>query len=130
MLERFVFLSQGEIDMSATTAKFGAAPASNTVGDADVVGLLGNATEVGIFVVVKNTTRQGGAFFNYLNLTLVNLETDGLFKTVDRYNCKHNCLYLALQAGGLPYVKLQHLTVNLRSRIIHKCDLTNVCNAL
>ena len=39
-------------------------------------------------------------------------------------------MYLALQAGGLSYIKLQHLILTLRNRTIHKCDLTNVCNAL
>ena len=28
-------------------------------------------------------------------------------KTVGRNNCKHNCVYLALQAGGLSHTKLQ-----------------------
>ena len=45
-------------------------------------------------------------------------------------NYKHNCLYLALQAGGLSDTKLQELILTLRSRHIHKCDLSNVCNAL
>ena len=42
----------------------------------------------------------------------------------------HNCLYLALQAGGLSDITLQHLILTLRNRTIHECDLTNVCNAL
>ena len=49
-------------------------------------------------------------------------------KTVDRYNYKHNCLYLALKVGGLSDIKLQHLKLALRIRTIHKCDLSNVCN--
>ena len=67
-------LSQGEVDMSATTAEFGAAPASNTASDADVVDLVGSETEVDIFVADKHKTRAGGVFFKYLNLTLFNLE--------------------------------------------------------
>ena len=59
------FLSQGEIDMSATTAELGSAPASNTVSDADVVHLLDSETEVVISVVDKNKTRQGGAFVKH-----------------------------------------------------------------
>ena len=39
-------------------------------------------------------------------------------------------MYLALKAGGLSDIKLQHLLLTLRNRTIHKCDLTNVCNAL
>ena len=53
-----------------------------------------------------------------------------VFQNIERNNNKHNCLYLALKAGGLSYTKLQHLILTLRSRTIHKCDLTNVCNVL
>ena len=74
--------------------------------------------------------RAGGAFSKYLNLTLVNLEKYGLLKNTDRHNYEHNCLYLALKAGGLPNIKLQHLMLTLRNRTIHECGLANVCNAL
>ena len=37
-------------------------------------------------------------------------------------------MYVALKAGGLSDIKLQHLILTLRSRIVHKCGLTNVCN--
>ena len=47
---------------------------------------------------------------------------------IDRDNYKHNCLYLALKAGGFSDIKLQHLILTLRNRSIHKCDLNNVCN--
>ena len=62
-------LSQGEVDMSATSTEFGAVPASKTVSDADVEELLDIETEVEVFVVDTNKTRAGGAFFKYLNLT-------------------------------------------------------------
>ena len=39
-------------------------------------------------------------------------------------------MHLALKAGGLPDIKLQHLILTLRNRTIHTYDLTNVCNAL
>ena len=45
-------------------------------------------------------------------------------------NHKHNCLYLALQSGGLPDIKSQELILSLRNRYVHKCDLENVCNTL
>ena len=48
-----------------------------------------------------------------------------LIKTI-----KHNCLYLALEAGGLSDIKLQELILTLRNRTIHKCDLSNVCDTL
>ena len=67
----------------------------------------------------------------YLNLTLCNVDKYGLFKLIDRNSYTHNCLYLVLKAGGLSNIHLQHLVLfSLRNRTIHKCDLTNVCNAL
>ena len=123
-------LSQGGVDMSATSSEFGAVPASKTVGDAEVEKLLDIETEVEIFVVDKKKTRQGVAFFKYLNLTNVELEKHGLFKSIARNSYKHNCLYPALKAGGLSYIILQHLILTLRNRTIHTCGLTNVCNVL
>ena len=78
----------------------------------------------------KNRTRAGGSFLPYLNTTLFDLSKYGIFKTVDKHNYKHNCLYLALQAGGLSDIKWQELILSLRSRHIHKCDLENVCKTL
>ena len=49
---------------------------------------------------------------------------------VDRNNYKHNCLLLALEAGGLTDAKLQQFILTLRNRTNHKCDLSNVCNVL
>ena len=78
-------LSQGEVGMSAATSSdFVPVPASKSVSDAEVEELLDIETEVGIFVVDKNKTRQGGAFFKYLNLTNFVLERYGLFKNIDR----------------------------------------------
>ena len=51
-------LLQGEVDMSATTGialGFGSVAASKTVSDAEAEEWLQNETEVGIFVVDKNT---------------------------------------------------------------------------
>ena len=93
-------LSQGEVDMSATSAEFGAVPASNTARDAEVEELLNIETEVEICVVDKNKTRAGGALFKYLNSTLFNLEKYVLFKNNDRNNYKHNCLHLASKQVG------------------------------
>ena len=51
-------------------------------------------------------------------------------KKNDRTNYNHNCLYLALEAGGLSDIKLQQLILTLRNRTINKCDLSNVCDVL
>ena len=103
-------LMKGNVDMSATTGK--------------------KEQELELFIVDKHRTRGGGSFFPYLNITIFDLSKYGMFKTVDRNNYRHNCLYLALQAGGLSDVKLQELILSLRNRHIHKCDLENVCNTL
>ena len=64
-------LSQGEVDMSATSAEFGAVPASTTLSDAGVEELLVSETEVEFFVVVKNKTRAGGAFFKDIKFNII-----------------------------------------------------------
>ena len=122
-------LLQGEVDMSATTGVtlgFGSMAASKTVSDAGAGELLDNETEVGTFVVDRNKTRQAGAFFKCLNIINVDLGTYGLSRNIDRNNYKHNCLRLALKAGGLSYIKLQHLILTLRYRTTHKHDITTV----
>ena len=63
-------LSQGEVDMSATSAEFGADPASNTVSDAGFAEVIDIETEVEIFVVDK-IKRAGGAFSKYLHITFI-----------------------------------------------------------
>ena len=75
------FLSQGEVDMSATTSAVfsGNNHASNTVSDAEVEEVFGIETEVEIFVVDKNKTRAGGSFFPYINNTIFGLTKSGIF---------------------------------------------------
>ena len=53
-----------------------------------------------------------------------------IFKSVGKHNYNYNCLYLALQAGGLPDIKLQELILTPRNRAIHKCYLSNVRDTL
>ena len=74
--------------------------------------------------------RPGGAFFSFLNKAIYGFSKYGIFKPVGRSNSNHNCLYLALQAGGLSDIELQELILTLRNRTIHKCDLSNVCDTL
>ena len=119
---------KGKIDMNAVTGEVDAPKFS----DAEISGLLEQGTEVLIWVVKRNgtKTRPGGAFFPYLNNTIYDLDKHGIFKTVDRNSYKHNCLYLALQAGVLSDIQWQGLILTLRKWTIHKCDLSNVCNTL
>ena len=120
-------LLKGDIDMSATNSETAEVI---TDSDKEVVDLINVEKEVELYIVEKNKTRAGGSFFPYLNITMFDLSKYGIFKTVDRNNYKHNCLYLALQAGGLSDFKLQELMLTLRNRHIHKCDLSNLCNTL
>ena len=126
-------LMKGNLDMSAGTIDGGGGNRSDTgdsVSDAETWTAIIQEQEVEIFVVNKNRTRSGGSFFPYLNKMIFDLSKYGIFKSVDKNNYKHNCLYLALQAGGLSDVKLQELILTLRNRHIHKCDLSNVCDTL
>ena len=118
-------LMKGDIDMSATTSETAEVI---TDSDKEVVDLINVEQEVELFTVEKNRTRAGGSFFPYLNITIFDLSKYGIFKSVDRNNYKHDCLYLALQAGGFSDIKLQELILTLRNRHIHKCGLSNLCN--
>ena len=120
-------LMKGDIDMSVTV---GEELVKVGVSDVETVAIIAQEKEVEIFVVDKNKTRAGGSFFPYLNNTIFDLSKYGIFNKVERNNYKHNCLFLALQAGGLNDIKLQELILTLRNRHIHKCDLSKVCNAL
>ena len=120
-------LLKGDIDMSARNS--GTAEVI-TDSDKEVADLIGVEQEVGLFIVEQNMTRAGWSFFPYLNITIFDLSKSGMFKTVGRNTYKHNCLHLALQAGGLSDIKLQELILSSRNRHIHTCDLENVCNTL
>ena len=99
-------LMKGKIDMSATNGE-DETDNTITVSDAETVQAVHKEKEVEMFIVDKNRTRAGGSFFPYLNITIFDLSKYGIFKSVDKNNYKHNCLYLALQAGGLSYVKIK-----------------------
>ena len=120
-------LMGGDIDMSATTSE-----TAGIITDSgkEVVDLINVEQEVELLTVEKNKTSAGGSFFPYLNTTIFDLYKYGIFESVDGKNYKHNCLYLALQAGGLSDIKLQGLILTLRNRNFHKCELSNLCNTL
>ena len=119
-------LLKGKIDTNAIIG----APDEPKFSDAEIRDLIEQETEVLISVLNIEKTRPGGAFFSFLNKTIYDLSKYGICKSVDTNNYHHNCLYLALQAGGLSDIKLQELILTLRNRTIHKCDLSNVCNVL
>ena len=124
-------LMKGDVGMSvAITEADGLYYGRADTSDGEVKKLVKKEKEVEAFIVDNNKARAGGSFFPYLNTTIFGLPKYGIFKSVDRKDYKHNCLYLALQSGGLPYIKLQELTLSLRNRHVHKCGLENVCNTL
>ena len=116
-------LMKGEIDMSATTGGSDVSYNRITFSDAEAVETVHKEKEVEMFIVDKNRTRAGGSFFPYPYIIIFDLSKYGIFKSVGKNNYKHNCLHLALQAGGLSDTKLQELRSSLRNRHIHKCDL-------
>ena len=120
-------LMKGDIDMSATTSE-----TAEVISDSDkeVVDVMNVEKEIEFFILDNNRTRAGGSFFPHLNITIFDSSNYCIYKSVDRKNYKHNCLYLALQPGGLSNIKLQELILSLRNRHVHKCDLENVCNTL
>ena len=126
-------LKKGGVDMNATTSETGEGEPIGEGGpgfsDAELSKTINQETQVEAFII-ENHTRAGGSCFPYLNITIFDLHKYGIIQIVGRRNYKHNCLYLALQAGGLSYIKLQELILTLRSRHIHKCDLETVCNTL
>ena len=69
-------LMNGDIDMTATTSEKGEEIKGS---DAEVIDLLDIDTEVAIFVVDKNKTRAGGAFFPYINNTMFDFDKYGVF---------------------------------------------------
>ena len=121
---------KGNIDMGSTSVGSSYSAHAVSISDGELVEITRREKGVELFIVAKNRTRAGGSFFPYLNITRFDLSKYGIFKSVDKNNYKHNCLYLALQAGGLSDIKLQELILTLRNRHIHKCDLENVCNTL
>ena len=89
-------------------------PDETAFSDAEINGLLEHEKEISI--IVKMIPRPGGAFYPFLNNIIYDLSKYGVFKTVDRNNYKHTCLQFALQAGGLPYIKLQELVINIKKQ--------------
>ena len=128
LIEQLILLTKGKLHTNAIIG----GPDEPTFSDAEISELFEQEKEV-ISIVVKlkvDKQRPGGAFFPFLNKTVYDLSEYGIFKTIDKSNYHHNCLYLALQAGGLSDIKLQELMLTLRNRTIHKCDLSNVCDTL
>ena len=73
-------LIKGKVDMSATTDESGASQSKDGFSDAEAVETIKKEKEVELFIVDKNTTRAGGSFFPYPNITIFDLSKYGIFK--------------------------------------------------
>lgn len=75
-------------------------------------------------------TKKGGAFFKYINMTNFDLSGSGIFPEVLPDNYKNNCLYNALEAGGLEDEKLQLLKTFVVNRDVPMSKLKKICEKL
>jgi hypothetical protein len=78
----------------------------------------------------KIKTKKGGAFFKYLSLVEFDLTRYGVYKAVIPDNYKHNCLYKALENGGMSEEKLNRLTSFVVNRDVPMSKLKIVCEKL
>tara|TARA_R100000654_G_scaffold28502_2_gene53109 strand:+ start:11119 stop:14709 length:3591 start_codon:yes stop_codon:yes gene_type:complete len=78
----------------------------------------------------KVKTKKGGAFFKYLNKTKFDLSRYGVYPEVVPDNYKDNCLYKALQNGGMNKDKLNLLTSFVVNRDVPMSKLKKVCEKL
>ena len=82
------------------------------------------------FVVDKNKTRAGGAFFPHLNNTKFDLDKQGVLNKLIEIIINITAYTQHCNLAVLSDIKLQQVVLTLRNRTIHKCDLENVCDAL
>ena len=61
---------------------------------------------------------------------IVDLDKYCLLKAMYRCNYKQNCLYLALESGGLSDIKLQQIILTLRNPYISKAPKGNGIGAI
>lgn len=73
--------------------------------------------------------RTGGAFFQYLNTTNIDLTKYGIFKTIEKTNYKNNCLINAL-AQVLTRNKLQQAKTLVVEKLFPVCKLKELANVL
>ena len=75
-------------------------------------------------------TKPGGGFFKYINATTFDFKKYNIFNDTDTIEYNDNCLYIALEEGGLSNEKLELLKSFVNNRIVPKCKLKDVCNKL
>ena len=79
----------------------------------------------------KEKSRPAGGVFKYLNVTCFDLDRYGIHKEINRKKYNENCLYLALEAGGMCQEKLEErLKSFIMNRVVPKCKLKDVCEKL
>ena len=79
-------------------------------------------------------SKPGGGFFKYTHNTEFDLTRYDIYSTTDITNYKqayrHNCLYIALNNGGLGEDKLESMKRFVINRIVPQCKLKDLCKAL
>ena len=98
--------------------------------DEELLQLVDVADSLEIVTIAEGRKRAAGAFFKYTHRTKFDWSRYGIFPTVDPCDYLHNCLYLALEAGGLESQKLQRLKHFVINRHVAKCRLGDVAASL
>jgi hypothetical protein len=71
--------------------------------------------------------RKGGAFFEYYNLTNIDLSRYGIYKETDEPDYDENCLLYSLRLLGMNEIKLNQLKLKFTNREIPQCKLKEIC---
>jgi len=78
--------------------------------------------------VKRKYTKKNGAFFNYNNLTCIDLTRYAIYKDNDKTNYTDTCLLIALANGGLSKEKQEQLKLVVKNRNIPKVVLEKLCD--
>ena len=105
-------------------------PSSDKASDEELVELKELADTIELIVISDGRKRPAGAFFRFTHRTGFDWCRYGIFPEVNPENYHDSCLFLALEAGGLPEEKLERLKLMLLNRYVAKCKLKEICAAL
>jgi len=78
----------------------------------------------------RKYAKKTGAFFNYNNLTCIDLSRYAIYKENDKKNYNDTCLLIALSNGGLSIEKQEQLKLIVKNRNIPKVVLDKLCETL
>lgn len=78
----------------------------------------------------KNNSKISGAFFTYYNKTAFDLSRYDIYKKEDEFDYKDNCLFIALQNGGLPTSELNKYKSFVKSGVVPLSKMNLICELL